>query len=407
MKKSLLFGAAALMALSANAQTMTGITKVWEHSFKDHSTVETRSIGCIGDKALVPNNATQELEVWGANGMESSYKIGEWLTTNDIKLNPEDAAPLVMGRGVSVDEAGNIITNLNFPSVNSSRLFLAIKPSGEMTYIPCEFPADVVVPEGAARCDFLGDKTAGDVFGNAFIITTPDKMNDAIVFNIYEGEQDLSYTYKVKIGDEENAEVWNTESSAIPLAALDADAEQAPKFIARNRSIGGFRVSDGKSNLEKKTYVDGGSIEWGAATCTNFTAFVVGGKEYAVVNQQDLNGYKDDGTPVYVRTHSWEVFDLETAQSIARWTMPAGEAVNYMVGFASSVNEDGTVNIFQFNPGIRLAMYKIDVAGVEDAIADDVNAPVKYYNLQGVEIANPENGLFIKKQGAKATKVVL
>ena len=88
--------------------------------------------------------------------------------------------------------------------------------------------------------------------------------------------------------------------------------------------------------------------------------------------------------------------------------MPAGEAVNYMVGFASSVNEDGTANIFQFNPGIRLAMYKFDpTAGVEGDIADDVNAPVKYYNLQGVEIANPENGLFIKKQGAKATKVVL
>ena len=106
MKKSLLFGAAALMAFAANAQSLT---KVWEISMADHTTVETRSIGCIGDKALVPNNAAQELEVWGANGMESSYKIGEWLTTNDIKLNPEDAAPLVMGRGVSVDEAGNII----------------------------------------------------------------------------------------------------------------------------------------------------------------------------------------------------------------------------------------------------------------------------------------------------------
>ena len=395
MKKSLLFGAAALMAFAANAQSLT---KVWEISMADHTTVETRSIGCIGDKALVPNSTTQELEVWGANGMESSYKIGEWLTTNDIKLNPEDAAPLVMGRGVSVDEAGNIITNLNFPAITSSRLFLAIKPSGEMAYIPCEFPADLVVPDGAGRCDFLGDKTAGNVFENGFIITTPNNMNDAIVFNIFEGEQDPSYSYKVKIGDDENTETWNTESSAIPLATIDADAEKAPKFIARSRSLGGFRVSDGKSSLEKKSYTGENIIEWGAATCTNFTAFVLNGKEYAVVNQPD------DGA----RTHSWEVFDLQTAQSLARWTMPAGEAVNYMVGFASSVNEDGTANIFQFNPGIRLAMYKFDpTAGVEGAIADDVNAPVKYYNLQGVEIANPENGLFIKKQGAKATKVVL
>ena len=58
MKKSLLFGAAALMAFAANAQSLT---KVWEHSMADHTTVETRSIGCIGDKALVPNSTTQEL----------------------------------------------------------------------------------------------------------------------------------------------------------------------------------------------------------------------------------------------------------------------------------------------------------------------------------------------------------
>ena len=35
------------------------------------------------------------------------------------------------------------------------------------------------------------------------------------------------------------------------------------------------------------------------------------------------------------------------------------------------------------------------------------NAPVEYYNLQGVKVANPENGIFIKKQGSKTTKVVL
>ena len=32
---------------------------------------------------------------------------------------------------------------------------------------------------------------------------------------------------------------------------------------------------------------------------------------------------------------------------------------------------------------------------------------VEYYNLQGVKVNNPENGVFIKKQGGKATKVVL
>lgn len=50
-------------------------------------------------------------------------------------------------------------------------------------------------------------------------------------------------------------------------------------------------------------------------------------------------------------------------------------------------------------------------AGVEKVEADaefDENAPVEYFNLQGQRIANPEAGqLVIKKQGAKAAKVVI
>lgn len=47
-----------------------------------------------------------------------------------------------------------------------------------------------------------------------------------------------------------------------------------------------------------------------------------------------------------------------------------------------------------------------DASGINDVTIDE-NAPVEYYNLQGVKVENPENGIFIKRQGAKATKVVL
>ena len=41
-----------------------------------------------------------------------------------------------------------------------------------------------------------------------------------------------------------------------------------------------------------------------------------------------------------------------------------------------------------------------------EVVGED-NAPVEYYNLQGMKVANPAKGIFIKKQGNKATKVVL
>lgn len=35
------------------------------------------------------------------------------------------------------------------------------------------------------------------------------------------------------------------------------------------------------------------------------------------------------------------------------------------------------------------------------------NAPVEYYNLQGVKVAEPSNGIFIRRQGSKTTKVAI
>ena len=46
---------------------------------------------------------------------------------------------------------------------------------------------------------------------------------------------------------------------------------------------------------------------------------------------------------------------------------------------------------------------------IDNAISNieaDVNAPVEYFNLQGVRVANPENGLYIMRQGNKVTKVI-
>lgn len=37
----------------------------------------------------------------------------------------------------------------------------------------------------------------------------------------------------------------------------------------------------------------------------------------------------------------------------------------------------------------------------------DEKAPVEFYNLQGVRVANPENGIFIRRQGSKTSKVVI
>lgn len=57
-------------------------------------------------------------------------------------------------------------------------------------------------------------------------------------------------------------------------------------------------------------------------------------------------------------------------------------------------------NTFEFTLNMHYS------AGVDEIGASD-NTPAVYYNLQGVEVANPENGVFIRRQGNKVTKVAL
>ncbi len=47
-------------------------------------------------------------------------------------------------------------------------------------------------------------------------------------------------------------------------------------------------------------------------------------------------------------------------------------------------------------------------SGIDDVVTEDeADAPVEYYNLQGMRVENPANGIYIRRQGSKATKVVL
>ena len=61
-----------------------------------------------------------------------------------------------------------------------------------------------------------------------------------------------------------------------------------------------------------------------------------------------------------------------------------------------------------FNGLPALNWQNVDASGIDEVAADvDAEAPVEYYNLQGIRVENPANGLYIRKQGSKATKVLV
>ncbi len=68
--------------------------------------------------------------------------------------------------------------------------------------------------------------------------------------------------------------------------------------------------------------------------------------------------------------------------------------------------------VFTTTATTNIQTIKVYYEGATDGIESieddfDNNAPIEYYNLQGVKIVNPENGLYIKVQGDKVSKVLV
>lgn len=56
----------------------------------------------------------------------------------------------------------------------------------------------------------------------------------------------------------------------------------------------------------------------------------------------------------------------------------------------------------------NLVLAKVgDTTAIDEIGVDGVDAPVEYYNIQGIRVENPEHGLYIKRQGNKVSKVIL
>ena len=73
------------------------------------------------------------------------------------------------------------------------------------------------------------------------------------------------------------------------------------------------------------------------------------------------------------------------------------------------ISKASTLTYYSVVNGVESEKATFTVTGGTTAITEinaDANAPVEYFNLQGIRVANPENGVFVRRQGNTVTKVV-
>ena len=136
---------------------------------------------------------------------------------------------------------------------------------------------------------------------------------------------------------------------------------------------------------------------------------------------------------VYVKGYITEITEVSTSYGNATYSInddTTYDAASALLIYRGYYGNDGTDNI-KFTAEDQIAVGDLVVVygtlkdyngtmeltnnyivtldgnttGVE-AIESDANAPVEYFNLQGVRVDNPANGLYIMRQGSKVVKVV-
>lgn len=185
----------------------------------------------------------------------------------------------------------------------------------------------------------------------------------------------------------------------------------------------------------QNTYIDmtepGFSSNGITMTCEKSASNATGMRLYKSGNYKDLRGYKNSpitiACPKGYYIESIKAYSSSTAGTAALSTVTIDETLvsgaalttdlpeGMKCGYEWTPVSNSTLRQFiTLTPTKTTRFTIINVVAKQsptsvEGIGEDVdeNAPVEYYNLNGVRVAEPENGIFIRRQGSKVTKIIV
>lgn len=193
------------------------------------------------------------------------------------------------------------------------------------------------------------------------------------------------------------------------------------EFLKDGSVLGGGAVAELGSNdgSLKCTYVGEGKY-----TLDNMELYPVAGENYARFSfHTALNEDQTQCGDIYGSVED-ETLELGIAESLNQvknltnenanefkvkteltWYRQEGEG---QTGFGVYRYYNYLIDINLFNNTITFKVKREGgITGVESISVEDSVAPVEYFNLQGVRVENPENGLYIVRQGNKVSKQLI
>lgn len=279
--------------------------------------------------------------------------------------------------------------------------------SATLPYVAADQEITLTAEEGAA-IHYTTDGTVPTV--DSPVYSAPFKLkNDAIVraiavkdgvssfpfyaeyFSVPAGLEVATFNYNRyktltwKDGSKIQESDWSLDSPALPCnCRIDLDG----KSFTENGIDVAFAKSEANAITLFRSWTFGNVVELrpnGDLDCTQTYSAAEGNTIERMVVVGSSIATKDKVTPMAVAEGTFTL-----------------SPVNFFNGKWEGSSQSVTLKSGTYVDQVYV-FYKKDPSSVAD-LAND-NAPVEYFNLQGVRVANPENGIFIRRQGSKVTKV--
>lgn len=256
---------------------------------------------------------------------------------------------------------------------------------------------------------------------------------------VFEGENLSSFAISTAKGSEE-ASAWDVfNGNRMQATAIDKNGQWCDLTAGTSNILAPYpTVAPSKGKIEVKgdlsqvkITMESAQTSWGVYIRGGMNNWLNGDDWAAQRADWQLKPDPNDENTYYLNLKDGQVIEAEVDFKIAdqNWAW-----VNFGLGdgntdpreldVPSTLDYNGATNItlaeectgsvvIVLNPEGLMEPAEITFSndpympsGVASIVTEDENAPVKYFNMQGVQIDEPANGLYIQVKGSKSVKVI-
>lgn len=390
----------------------TAVTKIVVHTVKPNNNalkVVAVENDALAVKSIFTNNSADSTQTWTGNISEPFHILNVFdnLATNTA-VNPMWIE--VTTEGTSTQVAVPVVKKALPILGKSEKVELTCPTEGAKIYYTVNYENKTEMPTTASTL-YTGPFTLEKDAVVRAIAVKDGMTNSFPIYQEYYVVDDYAFMAEFNFNDHTTLKDMDGKQIAgfakFPVVNPEAPgASSTEKVSIANAPIFDKDVmfSSEKASITLSNSFSG-VVELRPDKAVNVEFGVTAPADYYISSMLLITGYTANGLSMTDDTPgTFEVSPINAARKIYRNTDKEGYFATYKV--IKDKNSKNAVDQ-QYIDHLYVFLKSVDGSGIDGIEADvtDENAPVEYFNLQGVRVANPKDGIFIKRQGNKATKV--